>query len=162
MRYRPETNSLKWSYFSVRRLQEKGWGLIGDAGTSVQNETDDLWLTGSIVGVLRWICICCHSDFTQLNLYSSLSDGAELGGGGLMRWNTCKCLLFEEQLSLGTPPPPLCVCAHLCCAGRKWKLAGALSSLFFSVWRGGNYNFSGGFNIFLIIWRVWSEVNGIL
>lgn len=116
MRYRPETNSLKWSYFSVRRLREKGWRLIGDAGTSVQNETDDLWLTGSIVGVLRWICICCHSDFTQLNLYSSLSDGAELGGGGLMRWNTCKCLLFEEQHSLGTPPSPTphSVCAHTC------------------------------------------------
>lgn len=32
-----------------------------------------------------------------------------------MRWNTCKCLLFEEQRSLGNPLSShslsLCVCA---------------------------------------------------
>lgn len=41
-------------------------------------------LSASIVGGLRRICMRCHGDFTQLNLYSSLCGGAERrrGGGG--------------------------------------------------------------------------------
>lgn len=97
-----------------------------------------LRLTGSIVGGLYWICMCCHGDFTQLNLYSSLCDGAKwekkMQRGGLMRWNTCKCLLFEEQQSLGNPLSSLsahCVyeCVRPCRELRDWKPEGALSSI---------------------------------
>lgn len=37
-------------------------------------------LSAAIVGELRQICMRCHGDFTQLNLYSSLCGGAECRG----------------------------------------------------------------------------------
>lgn len=62
-----------------------------------------------------------------------------------MRRNTCKCLLFEEQQSLGNPLSSLtslnvCVCVVHYGAESLQECF----HLFCSVWIGGNYNFSGG------------------
>lgn len=134
-----ESTLVSWQH------QEKGSSWLGTYWHAyAEGGRQSFRLTGSIVGGLWWICMCCHGDFTQLNLYSSLCDGAEWEKkrerGGLMRWNTCKCLLFEEQQSLGNPLSSLsahclCVyeCARPCRALRNWKPEGVLSSILLNL-----------------------------
>lgn len=121
MRYGPELHRLKQSYFSVLMAPRKRFILIRHIGTPIQKAGDSVldWQVPLWVGCGEFACaVTVISHNLTCIPPSVMVQSWERGKrGGLMRWNTCKCLLFEKEQSLGNPLSSLsalCVCVCVC------------------------------------------------